>query len=69
MRFSGVLITNFMLVLIADDFFVHLGQVGSGQVRSTIRRPVFLLFSIVFLLSRRVECTIPNLTLNATLEI
>ena len=27
-----VLITNFMLGLITDDVFMHLGQVGSGQV-------------------------------------
>ena len=31
----GVLITNFMLVLIKNDVFMHLGLVGSGQVRST----------------------------------
>ena len=37
--FFGALITNFMLVLITDDVFMHLGQVGSGQVRSTSRRP------------------------------
>ena len=30
--FFGVLITNFMLALITDDVFMHLGQVGSGQV-------------------------------------
>ena len=30
--FSGVLITNFMSVLITDDVFTHLVQVGSGQV-------------------------------------
>ena len=33
--FFGMLITNIMLVLITDDVFMHLGQVGSGQVRST----------------------------------
>ena len=38
-RFFGVLITNIMLVLITDDIFMHLGQVGSGQVRSTARGP------------------------------
>ena len=32
MFFFGVLITNFMLALITDDVFMHLGQVGSGQV-------------------------------------
>ena len=37
--FFGVLITNIMLVLITDDVFMHLGQVGSGQVRSTSRGP------------------------------
>ena len=30
----GVLITNFILVLIKNDVFMHLGLVGSGQVRS-----------------------------------
>ena len=38
-RFFGVLITNIMLVLITDDVFIHLGQVGSGQVGSTGRGP------------------------------
>ena len=28
----GVMITNFILALITDDVFMHLGQVGSGQV-------------------------------------
>ena len=37
--FFGVLITNIMLVLITDDIFMHLGKVGSGQVRSTGRGP------------------------------
>ena len=37
--FYGALITNIMLVLIAYDVFMHLGQVGSGQVRSTGRGP------------------------------
>ena len=37
MGFSGVLITNIVLVLIRDDVFKHLDQVGSGQVRSTGR--------------------------------
>ena len=36
--FFGVLITNIVLVLITDDVFKHLDQVGSGQVRSTSRR-------------------------------
>ena len=39
MRFFGVLIKNTMLVLIIDDVFMHLGQAGSGQVRSTGRGP------------------------------
>ena len=39
MRFFGVLITNNMLVLITDDIFMHLDQVGSGQVSSTGRGP------------------------------
>ena len=34
-----VLITNIMLVLITDDVLMHLGRVGSGQVRSTSRGP------------------------------
>ena len=37
--FSGVLITNFMLVFMTNDVFMYLGQVGSDQVRSTSRRP------------------------------
>ena len=37
MWFSRVLITNIVLVLIRDDVFKHLDQVGSGQVRSTGR--------------------------------
>ena len=37
--FFGVLITNIMLVLITDYVFMHLGQVGSGQVMSTGRGP------------------------------
>ena len=37
--FFVVLITDIMLVLITDDIFIHLGQVGSGQVRSTGRGP------------------------------
>ena len=39
MRDFGVLVRNIMLVLITDDVFMHLGQVGSGQVRSTGRGP------------------------------
>ena len=35
MGFFGALITNIMLVLITDNVFMHLVQVGSGQVRST----------------------------------
>ena len=37
--FFVVLIANVTLVLITDDVFMHLGQVGSGQVRSTGRGP------------------------------
>ena len=39
MRAFGMMITNIMLVLIIGDVFMYLGQVGSGQVRSTGRGP------------------------------
>ena len=39
--FFVVLIKNIMLLSITDDVFMHLVQVGSGQVRSTGRGPAW----------------------------
>ena len=39
--FFVVLIKNIMLLSITDDVFMHLVQVGPGQVRSTGRGPAW----------------------------